>query len=128
MADDEDADRDLARLVVLCVGRLEETGDPWEPYRLLDADGSVVVPAAEFLAELQARDKSVSTLRSYGNDLLLWWRWLAAVGVPWDRVTTAEGRVILSPQRTVLHVQQRHLSRCSLPGGHGYLSLHPARR
>jgi len=92
VADHKDAGRDLARLVVLGVGRLEETGDPWEPYQLLDADGSVVVPAAEFLAELQARDKSVSTLRSYGNDLLLWWRWLAAVGMPWDRVTTAEGR------------------------------------
>ena len=78
--------------MVLGVGRLEETGDPWEPYRLLDADGSVVLPAAEFLAELQAQDSSVSTLRSYGNDLLLWWRWLAAAGVAWDKVTPAEGR------------------------------------
>jgi hypothetical protein len=92
VADDGDAGRDLARLVVLCVGRLEVTGDPWEPYRLLDAGGSVVVPAAEFLAELQAQGNSVSTLRSYGNDLLLWWRWLAAVGVPWDRATMVEGR------------------------------------
>ena len=92
MADDEDADRDLARLVVLCVGRLEETGDPWEPCRLLDAGGSVVVPVSEFLAELQAQDSSVPTLRSYGNDLLLWWRWLAAAGVAWDKATPAEGR------------------------------------
>jgi integrase len=92
VADDGDASRDLARLVVLGVGRLEETADPWEPYRLLDADGSVVLPAAEFLAELQAQDSSVSTLRSYGNDLLLWWRWLAAAGVAWDKVTPAEGR------------------------------------
>ena len=92
MADDEDAGQDLASLVVPGAGRLEETGDPWEPYRLLDADGAVVVPAAEFLAELQAQDNSVSTLRSYGNDLLLWWRWLAAVGVPWDKATMAEGR------------------------------------
>jgi site-specific recombinase XerD len=90
--DDGDAGRDLARLVVLCVGRLEKTGDSWGPYRLLDADGSVVTPAAEFLAELQAQDNSASTLRSYGNDLLLWWRWLTAVGVPWDKVTPAEGR------------------------------------
>jgi site-specific recombinase XerD len=92
VADDGEADRDLARLVVLCVGRLEETGDPWEPCRLLDAGGSVVVPVSEFLAELQAQDSSVSTLRSYGNDLLLWWRWLAAAGVAWDKVTPAEGR------------------------------------
>ena len=51
MADDEDGERDLARLIVLCSGRLEKTGDEWEPYRLLDADGLVVVvPVSEFLA------------------------------------------------------------------------------
>ena len=78
--------------MVLCVGRLDETGDRWEPCRLLDAGGSAVVPVSEFLAEVQAQDSSVSTLRSYGNDLLLWWRWLAAAGVAWDKVTPAEGR------------------------------------
>lgn len=92
MTDREDGDRDLASLVVLRTGRLEETGDAWEPYRLLAADGLVVVPVAEFLAEVQAQDNSASTLRSYGNDLLLWWRWLAAIGVGWDKATPAEGR------------------------------------
>jgi site-specific recombinase XerD len=92
VADDEDGERDLARLTVLCSGRLEKTGDEWEPYRLLDADGLVVVPVSEFLAELQAQDNSAATLRSYGNDLLLWWRWLAAIGVAWDKVTPVEGR------------------------------------
>ncbi|MGW2197253.1 tyrosine-type recombinase/integrase, partial [Streptosporangium sp. NPDC001682] len=84
--------RDLARLVVLDVGRLVDTGDPWEPYRLLDADGAVVEPVAAFLADLQAADRSVATLKSYGNDLLLWWRWLAAVEMPWNRATAIEGR------------------------------------
>jgi Phage integrase, N-terminal SAM-like domain len=92
VADDEDGERDLARLAVLCSGRLEETGDEWEPFRLLDGSGLVVVPVAEFLAELQAQDNSAATLRSYGNDLLLWWRWLAAVGMTWDKVTPVEGR------------------------------------
>jgi len=87
--------RDLAGLVVLDVGRLAETGDEWEPYRLLDAYGAVVEPVAVFLAGLQAEDKSVSTLRAYGNDLLLWWRWLAAVGVAWNQATTIEGRDFL---------------------------------
>jgi integrase len=74
------------------VGRLEETGDPWEPYRLLDGDGTVAQPAAAFLRELYAQGKSKATLRSYGNDLLLWWRWLAAAGVPWRQATPVEGR------------------------------------
>ena len=49
-------------------------------------------PVSVLFAELQAQDNSVSTLRAYGNDLLLWWRWLAAVGVAWNQVTTTEGR------------------------------------
>ncbi|MFI6506109.1 tyrosine-type recombinase/integrase [Streptosporangium sp. NPDC050855] len=84
--------RDLAGLVVHDVGRLAETGDEWEPYRLLDADGAVVEPVAVWLADLQAAEKSVLTLRAYANDLLLWWRWLAAVGVPWNQATSVEGR------------------------------------
>ncbi|MEV7971412.1 tyrosine-type recombinase/integrase [Sphaerisporangium sp. NPDC088356] len=80
---------------MLDVGRLAESGDEWEPYRLLDADGAVVEPVAVFFAGLQAEDKSVSTLKAYGNDLLLWWRWLAAVGIAWNQATTIEGRDFL---------------------------------
>ena len=29
--------RDLAALAVPLAGALQETGDPWEPYRLVDA-------------------------------------------------------------------------------------------
>ncbi|WP_218034208.1 site-specific integrase [Acrocarpospora corrugata] len=65
------------------------------PFQLLDADGVLVEPVAVFFAGLQAEEKSVSTLRAYGNDLLLWWRWLAAVGVAWNHVTTIEGRDFL---------------------------------
>jgi hypothetical protein len=54
MADQVDVPRGLAGLVVPDVGRLVETGDPWEPYRLLDANGAVVEPVAVYLAELQA--------------------------------------------------------------------------
>ena len=84
--------RDLAALVVPEAGRLAQTGDGWEPYRLLDAAGAVVVPAAAYFAELQAAGCSVATIRSYGLDLLRWWRFLAAAGVAWDRATSAEAR------------------------------------
>src|SRR5260370_31771838 len=76
----EDSERDLATLVVARVGRLEETGSPWEPYRLVDPSGAVVQPAARFLAELQALGRSEATQRSYGNDLLRWFRFLWAIG------------------------------------------------
>ena len=104
------------------------TGNRYEPYQVVGPDGVVMDGAAQFFRDLLAAGKAESTVRSYGTDLLRWFRFCWAVRVDWDRATRIEARVILSPQRTVFHVQQRHLSRCSLPGGHGYLSLHPARR
>jgi site-specific recombinase XerD len=92
VTDRDDEMRDLAALVVPEAGRLAETGNQWEPYRLLDAGGAVVVPVAAYFAELQAAGCSVATIRSYGLDLLRWWRFLAAAGVAWDKATTAEAR------------------------------------
>jgi integrase len=86
------AGRDLSGFVVPCGGRLVSTDDEWEPYHLLDAEGTVVAPVAVFLRELLAAGKSVATLRSYGMDLLRWWRFLHAVDVCWDRATRLEAR------------------------------------
>ena len=46
----------------------------------------------QFLRELLAAGRSVATLRSYGMDLLRWWRFLDAVDVAWDRATRIEAR------------------------------------
>ena len=78
-------------------GSLEATGDLFEPYRLVDADGVVLVPAAAYFRELAACGRPAATHRSYGMALLRWWRFLRAVGVGWDQATRAEARVILSP-------------------------------
>jgi hypothetical protein len=55
-------------------GRLVATADPWEPYQLLDPDGVAVEAVAAYLRDLQAADRSAATLRSYGMDLLRWFR------------------------------------------------------
>lgn len=88
----EESERDLATLVVARVGRLEETGSPWEPYRLVDPCGGVVRPVGRFLMELQAQGRSEATQRSYGHDLLRWFRFLWAIGVAWDQATRVEAR------------------------------------
>ena len=85
-------ERDVATLVVPRIGRVAATDDPLEPYRLLDADGGVVVPVALFLRELLAASRAALTLRSYAMDLLRWWRFLAAVDVRWEQATPVEGR------------------------------------
>jgi site-specific recombinase XerD len=47
---------------------------------------------AAFLRDLQAAGRSPATLRSYGLDLLRWFRFLWAAGVAWDRATRLEAR------------------------------------
>ena len=92
MIGDEDSLRDLATLAVPSAGALRETGDQWEPYRLIDVAGEPVGAVAEFFRDLQAAGRSEATLRSYGHDLLRWFRFLWAIQAPWARVTRAEAR------------------------------------
>jgi len=84
--------RDLAQLRVPLAGLLEETGDRWLPFRLTDPAGAVVEPVSAFFADLLAAGRSEATVRSYGLDLLRWFRFLWAAGVPWNMATRAEAR------------------------------------
>jgi site-specific recombinase XerD len=90
--DDAVCDRDLSGLLVPVVGRLAGTGDRYEPYRLLDANGGVVEPVTAFFRDLLAAGRAEATVRSYGMDLLRWFRFLWAVGVPWRQATRIEAR------------------------------------
>lgn len=92
MINDGDVPRELSGLVVPLLGSLKATGDLFEPYRLVDDDGGVVGPAAAFLAELAACGRPATTQRSYGMDLLRWFRFLWALGVAWDQATRVEAR------------------------------------
>lgn len=67
-------------------------GDGVVPWLVYDQSGEVVEPIAAFLRDFLARDNSPGSVRSYAFGLLRWWRWLAAVGVDWDRATSAEVR------------------------------------
>lgn len=87
-----DVPRDLASLVVPRCGAVVATGEVFEPFRLVDGTGIVVGPAAVFLRDLQACGRSASTLRSYGMDLLRWFRFVWAIEISWDRATAIEAR------------------------------------
>lgn len=92
MIEEEDGTRDLSRLVVAQRGSLERTGDLFEPYRLVDAEGVVVAPAGAYFRELAACGRPAATQRSYGMDLLRWLRFLWAVEIGWDQATRVEAR------------------------------------
>ena len=79
-------------LEVAAVGSLSATGSKWEPYRLLDPQGREVGAVAAFFSDLLAAGRSEATVRSYGMDLLRWFRFLWAVEVAWDRATRSEAR------------------------------------
>jgi integrase len=83
---------DFALKLVPQVGRLMGTGDRALPWALTDADGNVVEAVAAYFRELQAAGRSPATMRSYGMDLLRWFRFLWGVGVAWDRATQVEAR------------------------------------
>jgi len=85
-------ERDLAALHVPQAGALCATGLPFEPYQLVDPCGEAVGPVAAFLKDLQACGRPATTLRSYGMDLLRWFRFVWAAGVPWDEATRSEAR------------------------------------
>ena len=87
-----DGARDLSLLRVLRCGAVEATGDPFEPYRVVDVDGVVVAPVAAYLRDLQACGRPAATQRSYAMDLLRWFRFLRAVDVGWDQATRVEAR------------------------------------
>lgn len=90
--ENDEQPRDLASLVVPLTGSLVATDDPWEPYRLHDLGGNVVAPVTAHLRDLQACGRATTTQRSYGLDLLRWFRFLWAIEVPWDQVTRVEAR------------------------------------
>lgn len=92
MIEQEDLPRDLGSLVVPRVGSLVDTGDPWEPYRIVDPSGLPVAAVAAYLRELQAAGRPATTQRSYGMALLRWFRFLWSVEVPWNQATRVQAR------------------------------------
>ena len=55
--------------------------------------GAVVEAVTAYFRDLLAAGRAASTIRSYGLDLLRWFRFLwAGSGVAWDRATRVEAR------------------------------------
>lgn len=87
----ETATRDLTGLVLPSIGAIVQVeGLPGTA--LLDATGAPVAEVGDFFSSMLASGASVSSLRSYGLALLRWWRFLAAIDVPWQRACRAEAR------------------------------------
>ncbi|MFK0111731.1 site-specific integrase [Streptomyces sp. NPDC091217] len=86
-----EVDRDLRSIQLPQWGRVVRTDDVI-PFMVLDPQGRPVEPIRRFLRDFLARGHSVGSVRSYAFDLHRWWRFLRAIDVPWDKVTSAEVR------------------------------------
>lgn len=84
-------ERDVTALVIPAIGAVAKI-DAAPGTVLLDATGEPVEEVSEYFATMLACGASFSSLRSYGLALLRWWRFLAAVDVPWQRATRIEAR------------------------------------
>lgn len=121
MPHESEPSRDLALLPVPYVGRLVATGDRGLPWDLTDADGVVVEAVAAYFRELQAAGCSPATLRSYGMDLLRWFRFLWAAEVAWDRATQTEARdfsrwLLVAGKPVRVHWRKQDQESCSVDG------------
>ena len=87
MVEQEEPGRDLAGLVVPLAGRLVATGDRWEPYRLVAADGKAVGAAGAYFGHLQAAGRAEPTLGSVWDGSAALVPVLVGMGVAWDRAS-----------------------------------------
>lgn len=104
-------------LVVARVGGVALTANTSLPWVVLDGAGVPVEPAAEYLREVLACGASAASCRSYAFDLLRWFRFLAAVGMRWDRAGRVEVRDFVLWLRSCHNTaRDRHAPGAAPPG------------
>jgi integrase len=91
------------------------------PYVVTDAAGREVEPVSGYLRDLQLSDASPLTCRSYGYDLLRWFRLLWAVDVGWEQATEREAAALVGWLRAAQNPQRKR----SRPGGYPAGSVNP---
>ncbi|MFF0087377.1 tyrosine-type recombinase/integrase [Streptomyces canus] len=87
------------------------------PYVVVDGAGREIEPISRYLRDLLLGDVSPLTCRSYGHDLLRWFRLLWAVDVGWEQATEAETATLVGWLRSAPNPQRRRRRAGSLAVG-----------
>jgi hypothetical protein len=87
------------------------------PFVVVDEHGDEIEPFSVFLRDLMLTDMSPLTARSYGNDLLRWWRLLRVLEVAWDHATRADVEVLVGRMRSAANPQRHRRQPASAPAG-----------
>jgi hypothetical protein len=89
------------------IGAVRQNAAGLLPYAVIDGAGREIEVFSVFLRDLVLTDMSPLTVRSYGNDLLRWWRVLQLIGVPWDQAGRSEVEVMVGWMRSAMNPQRR---------------------
>ncbi|WP_280332250.1 tyrosine-type recombinase/integrase [Nocardia wallacei] len=106
-------DSDLRRSLMNGLVELPRTGcvvpgpGVHPPFLVLDEHRALVEPAVQFLRGLALDDALPSTVRSYGYDLLRWFRLLWLLEVEWDLASEAEVMVLVGWLRSAPNPQRQ---------------------
>ncbi len=92
---------------LLAIGAVHRRATGSLPYVVVDKRGHEIEPFSAFLRDLILTDMSPLTVRSYGNDLLRWWRLLQLLGAPWERASRADVEVLVGWMRSAVNPQRR---------------------
>ena len=99
------------------VGSVEPGRGTLPPFVVVDESGTELEPVTRYLRDLALSDMSPLTCRSYGFDLLRWFRVLWALGVPWEKATQSEADVLVGWMRTAANPQRERRRLGGTPAG-----------
>ncbi|MGW0252626.1 tyrosine-type recombinase/integrase [Nocardia goodfellowii] len=89
------------------VGHVVAVETSFPPFQVLDKESTEVEPVTQYLRDLALSDLRPSSCRSYGYDLLRWFRILWTLEVQWDRATASEVDVLVGWLKTAPNPQRR---------------------
>ena len=95
------------KIGLLAIGAVVPRTEGLMPFVVVDDDGAEIEDFSLFLRDLVLSDMSPWTVRSYGNDLLRWWRILGLLGIPWEQATRSEVEILVGWMRSAVNPQRR---------------------
>lgn len=88
------------QIVLPGIGAVRKNAAGLLPYAVVDEEGREIEAFSVVFRDLVLTDMSPLTVRSYGNDLLRWWRVPQLIGVPWDQAGRLEVEVLVGWMRS----------------------------
>ena len=105
------------RLDLRRVGSVAAAEGEFPPFVVRDGAGVEIEPVSRYLRDLALNDMSPLTSRSYGYDLLRWFRILWALDVAWERAAGSEVDVLVGWMKTARNPQRRRTRLSSTTAG-----------